>query len=304
MIRYLRHQQIDKQLWDHCIDQATNGIIYAYSWYLDQICQGWDALVDDDYTTVMPVARGRKYLMDYIYPPFFAQQLGVFSKKIVTPDLCESMISAIPAAFRFVEMNLHISNQWIPEGYSKTSRTDLILNMNVEYLTLRNSFSENHIRNIKKAEKNGLTIFKSANVADVVNMFRNNRGRYLTNLHQSDYEMFHKLADEASKRGMAKIWMVNDKFGIPCAGAVFFESHGTGIFVFSATTGNGKELSAMHYLIDHYIREYSLELDKLDFEGSIDNDLARFYRGFGSTDYVYLQIKKNQLPLPWKWFKN
>jgi len=304
MIRYLRHQQIDKKLWDQCIDEATDGIIYAYSWYLDLICEGWDALVEDEYTSVMPVTKGRKYLMDYVYPPFFAQQLGVFSKKPMSNMLSESFLNALPAAFRYVEMNLHRSNESIPEGFSKTPKTDLILSMGKDYSTIRKSYSENHLRNIKKAEKNNLSLFKFGNVNDVIGMFRQHRGRFLANLQNADYEVFRQLTLSAIKRNMARVWVVNDQYGVPCAAAVFFESHSTGIFVFSATTKKGKELSAMHFLIDNYIHEFCRELSMLDFEGSNDTDLARFYRGFGSTDYVYLQIKKNQLPRPWKWFKN
>lgn len=304
MIRYLQNQQIDKKLWDDCIKNSPGGIIYAYSWYLDTICEGWDALVEDDYVSVMPVTQGRKYLMDYIYPPFFAQQLGVFSKNIMDRNICESFLNAIPAAFRFIEMNLHISNKWAPDTFSKIPRKDLILDMGKAYELIKNNYHEGHIRNIKKAAKNNLTLFKTASVSEVISMFRKNRGRFVTNLQQSDYTILERLSAEAEERNMCRVWLVNDTNGLPCAGAMFFESHDTAIFVFSAVTSKGKELSAMHFLIDNYIIENCTRLHKLDFEGSNNADLARFYRGFGSTDYVYLQIKKNQLPLPWKWFKN
>lgn len=103
---------------------------------------------------------------------------------------------------------------------------------------------------------------------------------------------------------MANVWVVNNKHALPIAGAVFFESHETGIFIFSAVTKEGKSLSAMHFIIDNYIRLNCGRLKHLDFEGSNNPELARFYRGFGSAEYVYLQIRKNQLPPPWKWFKN
>ena len=304
MIRYLKHKDIDLKLWDECISLAPQGIIYAYSWYLDLICEGWDALVEDNYTSVMPVTRGRKYLMDYIYPPFFAQQLGVFSKYIITPEMCHAFMDAIPRAYRFVEMNVHISNQWIPEGFKVTPKTDLILSMNRSYESIRGSYSENHSRNLKKAIKNNLILNKNGNPKDVVAMFTKNRGRFITNLQKSDYEVFLELTLTALEKKMGSVWMVSDQYAIPCAGAVFYQSHGKGVFIFSSTTKEGKTLAAMHFLIDAYIREHCTVLNELDFEGSNDPELARFYRGFGSTECVYLQIRKNQLPVPWRWFKN
>ena len=58
MICYLTHNQIDKQRWDECIAQSPDGLIYCWSWYLDVVHPGWEALVEDDYENVMPLAGG------------------------------------------------------------------------------------------------------------------------------------------------------------------------------------------------------------------------------------------------------
>ena len=59
-IQYLTHYQIDKAKWDDCIGKADNGLIYAYSFYLDQMSKNWDALVLNDYAAVMPLTWNRK----------------------------------------------------------------------------------------------------------------------------------------------------------------------------------------------------------------------------------------------------
>lgn len=304
MIRYIKHQQINKEMWDATIRQSANGMLYGYSWYLDIVCENWDALVVDDYAAVMPVTKGRKYLMDYMYPPFFTQQLGVFSKNPVTEELCLQFLKSIPATYRYIQMNLNASNLWVDNSFTTKRNKNFILNLDTDYDSIWSKYSENHQRNIRKAQKNNLSIFKTANVKDVIEMFRNNRGRFLTNLQNEHYAMFTELEAQASQRKMSKVWLVNDKNGIPVAGAVFFEDYRTSIFIFSGVTKEGKSLSAMHFLVDAYIKEQSSTLKTLDFEGSNDPDLARFYKGFGSKEIVYLQISKNQLPPPWKWFKN
>jgi hypothetical protein len=63
----------------NAIARSFNGIVYAYSWYLDIVSPGWDALVKDDYKSVMPLTWRKKYGIKYLYQPFFTQQLGVFS---------------------------------------------------------------------------------------------------------------------------------------------------------------------------------------------------------------------------------
>ena len=59
-IKYLQHKEIDKAKWDACIEQAPNGLIYSYSWYLDAMSKHWDALVLKDYEAVMPLTWNKK----------------------------------------------------------------------------------------------------------------------------------------------------------------------------------------------------------------------------------------------------
>ncbi|MBK6963997.1 MAG: hypothetical protein IPH20_08605 [Bacteroidales bacterium] len=58
-IRLIRHTELDKTAWDNCIDKAVNGNIYGFSWYLDIVCDEWDALVAGDYETVFLLPTGR-----------------------------------------------------------------------------------------------------------------------------------------------------------------------------------------------------------------------------------------------------
>ena len=67
MINYLTNEQIDKSRWDDCVAHAVNGNVYAFSWYLDIVHPGWEALVemiDGNYVTIMPISplRGGKLL--------------------------------------------------------------------------------------------------------------------------------------------------------------------------------------------------------------------------------------------------
>ena len=64
MIQYLKHNEIDKKKWNDCIDHSVNNLIYSYSWYLDIVCPNWNALLEDDYTSIMPLTAGKKYGID------------------------------------------------------------------------------------------------------------------------------------------------------------------------------------------------------------------------------------------------
>jgi hypothetical protein len=182
MIRYLKHEQIDTAKWDSCIRDSVNGNIYGYSWYLDIVCEGWDALVEEDYRSVMPLTRKRKYLVDYLFPPFFTQQLGVFSTLEIDESLCYRFLNSIPSVFRFIEINLNTDMKWIPEDFKIRRNLNYMLDLRSDYKQLSGSYSENHRRNLKKASSAQLKLDQLAAAQDIVKLFRENRGRLIHNL--------------------------------------------------------------------------------------------------------------------------
>nr|MBU9937149.1 hypothetical protein [Ferruginibacter sp.] len=99
-IRYLTYRQIDKPKWDACIDGAYNGLIYAYSFYLDSMAKHWDALVLNDYEAVMPLTWNKKYGIHYLYQPPFTACLGVFGKQLNAATVSD-FLKSIPPKFRY-----------------------------------------------------------------------------------------------------------------------------------------------------------------------------------------------------------
>ena len=51
----------------------------------------------------------------------------------------------------------------------------------------------------------------------------------------------------------------------------------------------------MSAVIQHFIESHAEEKKILDFEGSMDPNLASFFKSFGSKEVVYLQIRKKYL---------
>src|SRR6187402_2816093 len=97
-IQYLVNKQIDKTKWDKCITEASNGLIYPYSFYLDTMAKHWDALVLNDYGAVMPLTWNKKYGFYYLYQPAFTASLGVFGKNL-NKELIDDFIKNIPPKF-------------------------------------------------------------------------------------------------------------------------------------------------------------------------------------------------------------
>ncbi len=300
---YLQHHEIDKQKWDACIEQAYNGTIYPYSWYLDIVSPYWDGLIDGDYDKVMPLPFKKKYGIPYLYPPLFTQQLGVFSREQLSDTSVSDFILAIPAKFKFIEANINAANNFVDENYEIIKRVNYELNLSQTHEQIIKNYNGDTKRNIKLAIKNGVKIIPDASVKEIIKIFSSNRGKDIGNIKRLDYVTLESLIHFLQQKNQVVVLGAFTKEGSLCAGAFFIHSHNRYIFIFSGTNDEAKKTGAIRLLIDRFIAEHCNQNLILDFEGSVIPGLAHFYQGFGSKESVYLRIKKNSLPSIIKWFK-
>jgi hypothetical protein len=294
-ISLIQHKDIDKAAWDNCISQAVNGNIYAYSWYLDIVCDDWDALISDNYETVFPLTFRKKLGIWYLYQPFFTQQLGIFSIRHITPDIVDKFLNAIPRKFRFAEINLNAFNKPDKSKWKITENLNHELDLIEPYDVIKKGFSQNTSRNIAKAIRNNISISSNIKPEDIVSLFRKNKGKQFGHLKENDYRRFIRLSYECIINRKAICYGAFTPENTMCAGAIVVFSHRKAVFLFSATNEIAKEKGAMFMLIDHFIQDLSGNHLTLDFEGSNDPNLARFYKSFGSVRIKYPGLRFNRL---------
>ncbi len=305
MIRYYRHTEIDKNKWDKCISASPAGIAYASSWYLDLVSPGWEALIEDDYVSLFPLTSRKKYGFNYLFQPFFTQQSGLFTQnEIVHSEHAKQFLESIPAKFKLIEINLNSSNKiesFSDFKISKRRTHHLSLNNSIE--ELRNNYSDNLKRNLKKAKLAIQKIESGNELRAITEIFRLERGADIAQLGDKEYDLLERIVGQAYIRKEIEILYTRNQAGEVTAGAVFLYSHTSYIFLFSATSKEARESGSMSLIIDHFIEKHQSQDKVLDFEGSMNDDLSRYYRSYGSQEIVYLQIIRNTLPIPFRWFK-
>lgn len=295
MIKLLKHNKIDKKRWDDCIKSSFNGNVYALSWYLDIVHPEWDALVENDYERVMPLTYSKKFGMSYMFQPFFVQQLGVFSISQLSQDDVENFINAIPQQYRLIKYRLNSYNKVDYESENIVSHRNVELDLIYDYQTLYNNYNNNTKRNLAKAESAGLSINNDVNPEVIVNLFKDNKGKNVKHWKDKEYERLLELIHTAISHECCFTVGVNDMDNKTIAGAVFMHSHDRIIFLFSGSDEKHKDKHALTLLLDNIIREFSEMQYTLDFEGSDNDGLARFYKGFGGAEVFYPEIKRNNL---------
>jgi len=111
MIKFVKYKDIDKVKWDNLISQSSNGFIYASSAHLDLVSNNWNALILNDYESVMPLPEKTKFGVRYIMQPMFSQQLGVISKNEPSQFCINNFIDELKNHYRYFALNLNFNNK-------------------------------------------------------------------------------------------------------------------------------------------------------------------------------------------------
>ena len=295
MIKHLTHNMIDKRRWDDCIAKSFNGSVYAWSWYLDIVHPDWEALIENDYERVMPLTPSRKLLLSYMFQPFFVQQLGVYSQSTLSADDVERFVRAIPAKYKIVRYRLNEFNKVDYELGIYEPHRNVVLDLIYDYQSLCNNYNNNTKRNLIKANSAGLTIDKDIKAETIIKLFAENRGRDVEHWKEKEYKRLLDLVDTAIYHECCFVCGVNDIEGRTIAGGIFMCSHDRIIFLFSGSDESYKNKHALTFLLDNMIREFSESKYIFDFEGSDNDGLFRFYKGFGGKEVYYPEVKYNNL---------
>ena len=297
-IQYRKRHEIDNDKWNLCIETAPNGLIYAYSFYLDGTADNWDALILNDYEAVMPLPWRKKFGFYYLYQPFFSAQLGVFGNTI-NANLVENFLKAIPSKFKLWELSLNHQNIFRLNSFRLFERANFVLPLNHAYETLYTNYRESIKRNIKKSVQYGCHKKTDFDIDDVIELSRQQKHIASDDEFQKFKNLYLLLKDKSASKTYG---IFSDKNEL-IASCVFTFSHNKAYYILVGNHPNGRTLGASHALIDAFIKDYAGQNLTLDFEGSDIKNLAFFYSSFGAMEEKYAAIKVNALPWYVKWMK-
>lgn len=307
-IRFVPRSEIETAKWNGCVHYAPNGRIYGYSWYLDNVAERWDALVENDYESVFPLVWNDK-IMGYkqLYQPPLCQQLGLFSVNACSSKRLQAFLDAIPREFRYAQIALNDGNRGallqLP-GLQCSPAPNYVIDLNRPYEALRSAYSDNVKRNIKKAEKRPLyfsTDLKPEHFVQAVREYHAGRGNRFPD---SVFHAAHRIIYNAQHRGLGFIAGVFHAETRRLQAAIFFlVSAERLINLMNVTTAEGRECGAMHLLLDVIVRQHAERPKLLDFEGSSVPGVAQFYSSFGAQDLPYMRLSFNRLPWWLRFFK-
>lgn len=295
MIIHLRHADIDQSAWDKRLLATPNASWYGLSTTLEAAVPGqWDALLDADTGEQMPLPWRKKYGVKYLFQPFMLQHLGPYSPTLA-PDRTERFLQAIPAEFRYADINV-LGQDLGGAGHWRTEqRTNHVLRLDAAVDVLRAGYGTNHRRSLRKAMQAAVSIDRQAKGPLVLQFIERAPQFARWKVDAAGRATMHALVQATEATGMGLGRMAFHQ-GAPVAAGWFVRGPGSIIFLKGLATEQGRELRAMHLLIDDVVQEFASSGRVLDLAGGNDPQLARFYSGFGADPVLYLRALMNRLP--------
>ena len=301
MIIYLKNKEIDRNLWDTCLKNSRCLKPYAYSWYLDIMAPGWEALIDDEYDSVFPVPGFEKFGIKYITTPIFLQQLGAFSPDKPAEKVIHEFIFYMPEFYRFVDLcvNYRVDNK----DYKITERTNYVLHLNRDFNEIWNSYSSDCRRNITLASQNSINYTTDVKPKEIINLFIENTGKNIPGIKQRDYERLETLMNHCLFNRKGRIIGVRSGDGRLIFGIFLVEIPGSKTILFTANSSESREKRINYHAVNELIKENASTGIVLDFAGSSIPSVASFMQSFGSSKETYYRLYRNSLPWPLRMLK-
>lgn len=285
-LKFVNRTQIDTSKWNYCVKNSVNSLVYAYSWYLDIVADNWSAIINEDYSCVMPIIWRKKFFFKYTYRAFLVQQLGVFYLNNVHPDY-KNFINILFKKNFIIDYNFNSFNNI---SFKETSKnTNFELNLNKPYEKLYSNFSKKHKSTIIKAKNNKLSISKDI----TIDAFIDFKKKYLKNkLNDKNFETLKNLYNKFPEKIV--IYGVFQNREIVSSSLYFFQDNRI-YFLSAVSSEKGKKANAAFFLKDTFIKDFSGKNFILDFEGSNIPGVKHFFKAWGTKPSIYQSIKSKKL---------
>jgi len=296
MIVYLKNHEIDREQWNNCIRNSPGVKPYAYSWYLDIMAPGWEAMVDDEYESVFPIPANKRFGIRYIATPVFLQQLGIFSPDKPASQKVLEFLDYLPDFYKLID--LCISQKVIADGFKLTQRANYELDLSKPYEKIWEGFTSDCRRNINIAAKKKIEITDKVTPADLINLFMLNKGLAIKGIKLRDYDRLESLMNYCLRNNKGKIIGVRSTRRRLIFGVFLVQIKKSITILFTANSKESRDKRTGYFVINEIIKENSSKGTILDFAGSSIPSIASFMESFGSVNKPYYRIYRNRLFWP------
>lgn len=292
-LKYIKNNQLDYEKWDACVNNAGNRNLYGQSWFLDIVSPGWEALVFGDYEFVMPLTVVKRLGIRAVLQPLHCQQLGIFPAPgyELQVEFCNRLFQLFP----IVRYQHNAKAKTDAFGKFKfQEKLNFILPLHKSYEELAKNFSVNARRNIKKSEKQKVRVVKGLPPNE---FFEWKNQSVKRKVPEKSHRILSRLMSKTLTNGQGVIYAAYSETNTLCAAAFMVFDGSRAYYLNAFSTEEGMQNRGMYAIVNHIVIEHSNSDVCIDFEGSMIDGVARFYKGFGAIPEKYFFTFSSKIPL-------
>lgn len=290
-LHYLSYKEIDRKKWDGCIATAENSLIYGYFFYLDALTKNWDAIIVNDYESVLPLPWKKKWGIKYYCNPPFTAQLGLFKKSasVITAEILTLMHQKV----KYGDVFFNYKNT---HAFSTLPQTNYVLNLRNGYECIFSNYKKGLKESLNKCHTKEFIYSSTENLDHAIELYKQYHLFKIPHLSTADCDRFLTLCQLLfdKKMGFTRS-VLNNKNELLSIGIFLFD--GKRIYnMINVTTAEGRLKESNAFLLDRVINEFSGKDIIFDFEGSDLEGVQFFYKKFNPVNEPYFLYHYNHLP--------
>ena len=304
VIAYLKKNEIDKSLWDECINSTLNPQIYGLSWYLDIVSPGWEAIVAitaKSYQVCFPIPVKQKFSFKFVSQPYLCQQLGIYFHSEADKEAIQKILDQIFDLYKYIpKITFNINNNFLSFNQKNLKKETLythLLKLDRPYADIYKNYRRDRKYRLKQAQKRNPEIIMSEDIEPQIQIFKDDTEHKVPGFNaNSHYPLLRNLFNAVKKNTSFELYYVREKDHTYSSSCWFVFYKNQIIYLGNASTRNSRNKNGRTYIIDHLIQKYQNSDKVLDFESPRKESIRSFYASFGSNATPFSQIYYNNLP--------
>jgi hypothetical protein len=302
-----RHS-ISATQWDEFVHHSyQGGPFLLYDW-MTTVFPEWEYLevrTDENLLARFPLSPGRKWFWKYALQPLFCQHWGLVLSREITASETQGCLSLIQAELekRFSLLTYYLS-PFYPEapvfsgkGWEITQR---LTHHRALHPTPEEAFSAPAARQARKAEKAGFRIERTWSEDTFRELLLHNPGI----MDARQMKLFLKLYAFLNQSQQAFSLLALSPDGQASAMGVFVLYQERLYYLAGAVMPEYRNSGVMTLLMQEAMKTgYEAGKTLMDFEGSMNPGIAKFFKGLGGVEKNYICISYNRMPFSKRWKK-
>lgn len=286
--------------------------LFLQAWWMECVCRGkeWDVILirdcNNEVVAFLPYLLVKKWGLKMIVQPLLSQTNGIWllfmgtesdEEKVKLEKWVAESIDAelkkLNLAWYFQYFSPHSSllKYFHKFGYSVSFRQTFVIPDISNRESLMCSFSSAKQRQIRKAIRNNLKVDFDMSSEEFVKFHTNTlQQKGEKNFHSHELEI--SLCNEAIRRNQGAIIRVSDRENNVHSALFFVWDASTAYYLIPAIDNNYKSSGASTLMVWEAINRVREWVNRFDFEGSMDENIARSYKQFGTERVEYAKVER------------